>query len=200
MSRWLVIMLLVLLAWAGRDWSQRAIEHAPGVLVQQLPKQHNLAQPRPFEFKDFVITPRAEFEVRARVLSTERYRWGPEAELAPVDLALGWGVMSDQAVVDRIRISQGNRWYFTRYQYPAPVADGDIIRNSSNMHIIPANAGLEDEVRALRPGDVINLKGWLVDVAAENGFRWSSSLSRDDTGDGSCELFFVNFLQRERRP
>jgi hypothetical protein len=114
-----------------------------------------------------------------------------------MDLALGWGVMSDQQVLDRITITQGTRWYFTRYEYPAPVSDQSIIRNSSNMHIIPANDWVLKKLREVRRGNILALRGLLVDVAADSGFTWTTSLSREDTGNGSCEIFYVEYVNIE---
>ena len=200
MNRGLLLLLTVLLLWAWRDWSHRDIQHPAGALVTELPRQTTLKSPVALQVEGFELTPRAGFELRARVLSTENYFWGAEADLSPIDLALGWGPMSNQAVLDRIDITQGNRWYFTRYELPAPLSDQQIIRNSSNMHIIPAEPWIKSELRELRRGDVVNLKGLLVDAGNAAGFTWRSSLSREDTGSGSCELFFVQSLVREARP
>ena len=189
---YLLLFLLILLAW--RNWDSRAIEHAPGVLVPETPRQTEPGDAQPMRLDGFVLTPRADFRSRARVLSRENYYWGDDAELAPVDLALGWGVMSDQAVLDRIEITQGGRWYFTRYEYPAPLSDQDIIRHSGNMHMIPANDWVRDKLESIRPGQLIQARGRLVDVDHESGFYWRTSLTREDTGGGSCELFYVEQL------
>ena len=191
----IILILLVLMAW--RDWRHREITHEPGVLVAELPRQEDISEPRFIQVEDYRLTLRAEFELRARVLSIEYYRWGNEANLSPVDLALGWGVMSDQAVLDRISISQGARWYFTRYEFPAPVTDRQIITSSSNMHMIPANSWVADKLDEVRKGSIIQLKGFLVDVDSDSGFFWRTSLRRDDTGNGSCEIFYVESLYIE---
>ena len=194
MKRWtyLALALLVILLW--RDWRARPIEHPPGILVPESPRQSLPAAAGSIRLDEFVLNRRADFEIRARVLSRETYRWGESAELSPIDLALGWGVMSDQAVLDRIRISQGSRWYFTRYELPAPIPDQEIIRNSSNMHIIPANDLVRKSLKRVRAGQVINARGFLVDVDGDSGFRWRTSMRRDDTGNGSCEIFYVERL------
>lgn len=189
---YLLLFLLILLAW--RNWDSRAIEHAPGVLVPETPRQTEPGDAQSIRLDGFVLTPRADFRIRARVLSRENYYWGDDAELAPVDLALGWGVMSDQAVLDRIEITQGGRWYFTRYEYPAPLPDQEIIRHSGNMHMIPANDWVRDKLNSIRPGQLIQARGRLVDVDHESGFYWRTSLTREDTGGGSCELFYVEQL------
>ena len=35
------------------------------------------------------------------------------------------------------------------------------------------------------------MKGYLVKITKADGWHWISSLKRDDTGGGSCELFWV---------
>jgi hypothetical protein len=200
MKNTLYIVLAILVILLVRNWEGRDIQHEPGILVPESPVQRDLAQPRAFEVGRFVLTPRAEFRIRARVLSRENYYMGDEAELSPVDLALGWGVMSDQAVLERIDISQGGRWYFTRYEYPAPLSDQQIIQNSGNLHMIPANDWVRDKLDDIRGGDLIQARGYLVDVDREDGFYWRTSRSRNDSGGGSCEIFYVEQIHLEPRP
>ena len=99
--------------------------------------------------------------------------------------------MSDQEVLDRITIRQGARWYFTRYDLPAPIPDTAIINNSSNMHMVPANPRVLKKLRKVRRGEILVFKGYLVDVDHDSGFRWRTSMRRDDTGNGSCEIFYL---------
>ncbi len=195
----LFVVLVLLAGMAYRDWSLREIEHPPGVLVSELPKQVNVRGLASVTMDGYELTPRAEFEIRARVLSRKDYSWGTEADLSPVDLALGWGVMSDQAVLDRIEISQGSRWYYTRYELPAPISDKEIIQNSSNMHIIPAQNRIKKKLQDLRVGDIVRLRGRLVDIDHPSGWHWRTSLSREDTGGGSCEIVYVEEIEIEAR-
>ncbi len=199
MKRALVLIVAVAVVLAWRDWLQREIAHPPGVLVPEYPRQQADPSARPLELEGYRLTPRAGLDIRARVLSREDYRWGEEANLSPVDLALGWGVMSDQSVLDRIEISQGGRWYFTRFELPAPLPDRDIIRHSGNMHMIPADAYVRRQLKRVRRGDVVHAKGLLVDIDHPSGFHWRTSLSREDTGGGSCEIFYLEQLLIEDR-
>jgi hypothetical protein len=41
---------------------------------------------------------------------------------------------------------------------------------------------------------VVALTGYLVEVRGPDGFRWRSSLTREDTGNGACELVWVEKL------
>lgn len=199
MKRLLIILLALAAFFAWRDWNQREITHPPGIVVPERPRQAILAGVEPLDVDGYQLTRRARFQIRARVLSRENYRWGGEADLSPIDLALGWGVMSDQAVLDRIDVTQGSRWYFTRYELPPPIPDREIIRHSGNMHMVPAGRGVLRELKRVRQGDIIRAQGYLVDVDHDSGFYWRTSLRRDDTGGGSCEIFYLEQFEIEPR-
>jgi len=196
MRKLLVVLLLIAAFVAYRDWRLRPVDHAPGVLVPFAPEQHDLRQPESFHFDDFTMTRRAAFDIQARVLSRETYFWGTESDLSPIDLALGWQRMSDQAVIDQINIRQGGRWYYTRYALPPPIPEREIIQSSANMHMIPANAAVESALKRLRPGELIRIHGYLVDVDHASGWMWRTSMTRKDTGQGACEIVYVEDVQR----
>lgn len=200
MKKLLLVIGILALVLAWRDWNRREIVHPPGVLVPERPVQTSVDGGEPITAGEFRLQPRATFELRARVLSREDYWLGTEAELSPLDLALGWGAMSDQAILDRIEITQGSRWYFTRYESPAPLSDRGIVTQSSNMHMVPSNHWVRGKLKEVRRGDVVLLKGYLVDIRNEAGFFWPTSLSREDTGNGACELFYVEYIFIEDRP
>jgi len=46
----------------------------------------------------------------------------------------------------------------------------------------------------IRAGQIVSLAGYLVEVRGPNGMRWRSSLTREDTGAGACELVWVETL------
>jgi hypothetical protein len=124
------------------------------------------------------------------VLSAERYRWDAGADLAPVDLALGWGPMSDSAMLARFRVTQGARFY-TLYPQDDSVDVVVALRHSANMHLVPASDTVQRVLESAREGHLVTLRGQLVDAVRADGFTWRTSLSRDDTGAGACELFLV---------
>jgi hypothetical protein len=51
----------------------------------------------------------------------------------------------------------------------------------------------------LRPGQVVRLQGYLVRVEAPGGWQWNSSMTRDDTGNGACEVMLVQSVERVER-
>lgn len=185
------LLLLLLVGWgAWSYYSDRPIESPPGVLAPESPVQEAATGLAPFEAEGFRITPLARFSATARVLGAERYRFDREADLAPVDLVLGWGPMSDSAHLDQIEITQGNRFYFWRAE-TLPLPRSAIERNSANMHLIPADALVRRRLLDVRTGQVVTFEGYLVEVVSPDGWRWRSSLTREDTGQGACELVWV---------
>ncbi len=194
MWKQLSIVVLILFG-AFHWWGHRSISQAPGVLAPEAPVQAPARGLKPFDHGGAAITPLAYFDIKARVLQTKRYRFDDEAILAPYDLALGWGRMSDSAVLDRIDISQSNRFYFWRTkQYPIPREE--IIASSANMHIIPADEMVMAKLRNVRRGHVLSLRGFLVMSKGDQGI-WISSMTRADSGNGACELFFVESIEIE---
>jgi hypothetical protein len=67
----------------------------------------------------------------------------------------------------------------------------------AQMHVIPADKDVESRLKKLRPGQIVTAKGYLVDVRGPAGFAWNTSLSRTDTGDGACEIFWVEALDAD---
>jgi len=192
MREFLVIGALLMGAYF---WIGREIGRPAGVLVADQPLQGQVYATLLRQKNGYQIAILASFDIRARVIAAERYRFDRGAALSPVDLALGWGAMSDSAVLRRISIAQGGRsysWWVSK-DYPVP---RDIIEtHSANMHMIPANDDIERRLKSIRAGNLVHIKGYLVEVANEEGFRWKSSLTRSDTGAGACELVWVESLE-----
>lgn len=169
----------------------------PGNPVAGAPVQDESRRRAAFEFDGYTIAPFAQFTVRARLLSSERYRVGREADLSPIDFALGWDDMSNDAVLDRLEISQGNRFFYYRYQGEPPLPVAVITRSASNMHLIPADDRVRRRLEDVRRGATVTLRGWLVDASAPDGWHWRSSRTREDSGAGACELFWVEEVEVE---
>jgi len=186
----LLLAILAIVIGLGSMLSGRPVERAPGMLVPQDPRQRDLDATVLLRHGDYELTTRAGFELEARVLSAERYRWGGGADLAPVDLALGWGPMSDTAFLEHFKVTQGARFY-TLYPQDEDVDIALALRHSANMHLIPASSDVRRTLESARAGQLVSLRGQLVDAERSDGFRWHTSLTRDDTGAGACELFYV---------
>jgi hypothetical protein len=190
-EHWLGLAAAVLALGLGLAWLQAGpVSQPPGVLVPEDPHQAEPASREPWTFRNHRITPLAAFDLRARVLSTERYRFDRASQLSPVDLALGWGPMSDTRILEAFSIRQRDRWYFWR-SARMPIPEAEVIAHSANMHLIPATPAVAKRILAIRPGQVVELHGQLIRADGPDGWHWVSSLSRTDTGEGSCEVVWV---------
>jgi hypothetical protein len=178
--RWLwLLALLLALTWYWHG--SRPITHAPGVLVADVPLQQPL---------DESPAPLAKFALTARVLGRADYRWDELARLVPIDLALGWGRMSDSNVLDKVDISQSGRFYAWRVaRFPIP--EREIIESSANMHLIAADEQVARAIKRTRVGDVVSFDGYLVEADWPNGAKTVSSMTRSDSGAGACEVVWV---------
>jgi hypothetical protein len=185
---WIVAALVAYAAW--HLYSHRDIKHATGVLAAAEPMQRDLDDAPAIARGDFTLRPRAAFSATVRILHREDYSLGELATLVPTDFAVGWGPMSDSAVLSQVEISQGNRFYFWRTE-SWPVSRAEIESHSANWHVIAGSETVRATLGALRAGSVVELRGQLVDVEGREG-RMSTSLRRDDTGAGACEILLAS--------
>jgi hypothetical protein len=144
----------------------------------------------------WTLTPRASYEISARVLSNKNYMdW--QSPVIPLDLALGWGDMSNPEVDEWISWRQSGRWYYYRWNGDSPYNGKDIRDHSANVHIVPATDNLERALKTVQEGDFILLTGKLVDVIVNQGdhnTQLRTSMTRHDTGAGACEILYVEKL------
>lgn len=137
----------------------------------------------------------ADFRVTAVVKSRQFYVSDTASQVSPMDLVLAWGDMNQAEIDPLVSYSQSNRWYYIRYRDHLPVPASYLTENTANVHLIPADTGIEVQLRRIRVGDRVTLEGYLVQVEFAEG-TWTSSLSRSDSGDGACEILYVNRVRR----
>lgn len=188
-----IFLLCVVAAAAGvwKGWTLRTESHPPGVLAPNVPYQNNLAKPIEMTREGFRLVARAEFDITARVIGRMRYRFDELAPIVPVDFALGWQTMSDTAVLDRMSCSQGSRFYACHWKSNDVIDPRQFTAQSANMHLIPDTPEIEAALLRVREGQVVTLRGLLVDVIGSGGKTWKTSLTREDAGPGGCEIIYV---------
>ncbi len=190
------LAIAVVVVWVGvAFFLSRPLRHEPGILVPNDPWQEGIAPRDLGEIAGFRLTAVATYLIRGRVLGTKRYWAGQTVKLVPRDVALGWGPMSNQTVLDRLKLSMANRFFFYQWQGAPPIAPAEIKNHAANNHVIAADRKVAGAIASLRTGEIVELEGWLVNAIGPGGYRWSSSLRRDDTGNGACELFYVRTVR-----
>lgn len=193
MKKLLIVLSLVVIVLVYLFYLETVIIYPAGITAPDQPKQTNLSRDNKWQVGGFNFKALAEYQIKARVLSRNNFSLGKASEISPLDLALGWGPMSDQSVIDKIDISQSNRWYRWKADV-LPIPAREISMNSANVHIIPKDENVEEKFDQVYKGSLIEMNGYLVEITTADGWRWKSSLKRDDTAGGSCELFWVEDL------
>ena len=190
-ERWLMLGLAAAVGFAGfMYWRDLPVAQRPGMLAPEEPLQTEPATRESWSHRGHKLTSLAQFQLRARVLGTERYRFDRGAELSPVDLALGWGPMSDTRILEAFTIRQQDRFYYWSAA-SMPIPAGEVVSHSANMHLIPATEVVSRRLLGAKVGQLVELRGQLVRAEGKDGFRWVSSLTRLDSGDGACEVIWV---------
>src|SRR5205814_5804030 len=183
-----LFLLAVAGIWFAHWHLHRPITYPPGVLIASDPTQVNLPSNEPeFDFGDFHLKPLARFSVDARLLHSKIYQYDRGASLVPIYLAIGWGPMSDQQVLDRLHISQSMRFFWYEYKIPPPIAVEQIVTHATNVHIIPSTRELADRGKCPRSGAPAHLSGESVQATGPHIRTWRSSLRRTDAGAGAPE-------------
>lgn len=191
-------IVLTYIAWGAWHWYVNRPLHAPdGMLAEGEPQQTNVTDGERVQMGRWTLTVRATYRVTARVLAREPYHFDSLSDLIPEDLALGWGPMSDSRVLKTLEISQGNRFYYWRSTAATTIARDSIIAHSANTHVIPQNSSIARQLERLRPGEVVSLSGELVDGTRNDGSWIKTSLVRNDTGAGACEVMLVTEVGTE---
>lgn len=193
-------------AWLDRPGSVDvpAGRSDPGSYVVQ-----QLADAAPIATADgSTLFPVARFETRGRVLNVERFKphqslvnWVPGLRPATHDIGLGFGPMTDSANVARFRFthegaSHGLRALFARpREAMSPQQFAALAPYITNVHVIPANDAVYAQLRRVRQGELVSLRGLLVNLRdAEGRFATTSTTA----GDRDCEIMWLEELRIDR--
>lgn len=153
-----------------------------------------------FDGYNLHINCRYSYDIEGLAVSVHSYNGGSLGDnLARRDVALAWGQVAAYNKAVDFKWRQSGRWYF--YKYPDSSymeklgGPQGISEHSSNNHLVATDTSVRKKIKKIRKGDHIRIKGYLVDITAENDkgyhFNWGSSYTRSDTGDHSCEVIYV---------
>ena len=121
MKKIIFTAILLIITFTYFFWPEKVISYPSGQTAPDQPIQNNLILNKEWQKDEFNIKALAEYKIKARVLSRNNFSIGRESKISPVDFALGWGPMSDQDVIDKIEVTQSNRWYHWETEtYPLP--------------------------------------------------------------------------------
>jgi len=189
-----ILSLTIIVVGLFLFFRTKEVVHSPGIIAPNVPKQNISKKSEEWQKEDFNYNEIARFEITARILSIRFYDYDDMSEFCPADIAVGWRKMSDQKIIDKLDIKQQHRWYVYRINN-AVIPQGEIKLNSSNIHVIPANEDIEDILDDLVKGNLVTLKGKLVNVnKIGQKWTWKTSTKRNDDGGGACEILWTESI------
>lgn len=154
------------------------------------------------------LVPVARFETRGRVLHIERFKpyqslsnWVPGLRPSTHDIGLGYGPMTDTANVELYSYRHDGATGGTRYLGWRPRNEAgarrmqELAPHITNVHVIPANAAIEAQIRRVRVGELLTLRGLLVNYRTRDGRLAATSMT---AGDHECEIVWVTEVQVAR--
>ncbi|SDB93858.1 hypothetical protein SAMN05421749_102279 [Acinetobacter marinus] len=169
---------------------QQATNHAVRNPVPQNPNNVALGLPPIAGQSVSVLKP---FKGDFRILGYKTYQDDEQAKFSPVDFAVSWGMFANPKIASQIHVTQYDR--FLKWAIPSlPVPAKEAMQMVSNIHIIPANPEIAQQIKQVKRGDLVRMKGNLVEIKADD-LVWRSSLRPDDVGEGACEVFQVESIQ-----
>lgn len=207
MQRVLLTILLVASLVAGVHWytREREVLHAAGVLAEAEPTitpASDMASWR--DAHGFSYRALGRFGGRVIVVSRTNYSIGEFARLAPTDLAIVWGPLSDIRAYSQLEFDQRGSPLAGRFVFPQirpgttlaqrPVADvrAYLLANLTHVHTIAADHAIAARLATIRPGQLVRFSGVLVDVTAPSGTRYTSSTTLHDY---DCEIAWIDELE-----
>jgi hypothetical protein len=200
-----IALVALLAATAGcRDWRARVEPSRAAAEPEQAPAEGL----RPIELEarghQVALTPRASYRITGYAVDTSRTLLDEWAFVLPMDLALAWGPVADPEVLRHMKFHLSGRYVSWWHDGGGPFPGQRVIeRHVANHHLVPASEEVARELRRIRVGDLVTLRGLLVDVeirdrAGRIAFQSPTSLTRDDVGSGACEQVWVEAVEVER--
>ena len=185
--------------WFKHPWS--AAQGSPLTLGEE-PSQEPMTHPltKLFQRHDDIslLKLNYRYEITGEVLVASSYRWSFVNDYSEVDIGLAWGKQVPE-IKKKIEYHQAARWLIWKaHQVLDEKALWDIKTHIGNIHVIPkeGHKDLDKAIHWISSGDIIRLRGYLVEIFGPSGeLLMGSSTSRDDTGDGACEIMWVEELQ-----
>ncbi|PKN71384.1 MAG: hypothetical protein CVU50_10245 [Candidatus Cloacimonetes bacterium HGW-Cloacimonetes-3] len=141
----------------------------------------------------YTIHPEASYSMSAMIVSTRRYRKGFMSKLSPFDYATIWGRTPDY--LPYLKFDQIVRFCLFKTKHPELVDIPYISSHMTNNHLIPATNNIRKALSIADAHDLVKIEGYLVNVIGQdkkNNFSyWNTSLTREDRGNGACEIIYV---------
>lgn len=198
-STMIVVSFAVLLvSFWNRNEIPEDIDYAPGLADE--PKQTRTGK-RPFDLSfndvDYRVRPQYAYDITGMVVSFRHHeheysRMHARAKdhLNMLDVCVIWGDNPKNERLDKISFWNGifTCNVKTRDQLAWDAFD---MNQLSNNHLLSDDEFVRRQVRKIRVGDQIRVRGYLASYSSAGNSERGTSTTRTDTGDGACETIWI---------
>ena len=200
----LALPALLLAAWL---WHSHGASHAPrpadGELVITPPKWPAL----PFgnNYRDYMsygnnqVQPVDGADLMGRVLASKQYPPKGFGEVTHTDLVLGWGPMSDNRVLDHLKITQAERGVDFLLDSAAPITLAAADDSSVNISVYSDYFDNSAALDAIRIGDVVRIVGWKMRARNASGTTWEGGSGHDRKGQQSAVILVLKLQVNDEK-
>ena len=154
----------------------------------------------PFRFsymeREYYVKPLAEYELWGLVVTHNDIHafddiYHDDDSVDIKDLCVIWGSNVSNAAFQNIEFWSEPWTCNVRWQHGE--GDGFSIRDFSNNHMLSDSPWVRKTINRMQIGDQIYIRGKLVSYSEPSKFTYArtSSLTRDDEGNGACEVLFA---------
>ena len=143
------------------------------------------------------FTPLFDYDVTAMVFGVSHKLTSDFASVLAADVGLLWGNNAINEYYKNVELNV----MMDHYSVRQPMGAKFDLYSAANTHCAACDADTTKKIKSIRMGDQVRLKGRLVNakISKEPGetrrdkiITWDSSVTRMDTGEGSCELLYVD--------
>ena len=186
----ITICILIKLICNTMIYLNRNIEKVSSLENIQEPIQVDLEKTKIIKrnFENVYLDVVATYEISGRVTNTHKYNsLNTITQTSPLDVTITWGKTATNKTNKNVKYySIGDRHVYNK------ILDLEGYNNNemSNNHLIPESNKIKEELNMIKIGDYIKLEGMLVNIKTKNS-SMSTSVYRDDTGSGACEVMYV---------
>ena len=187
----------LLVSFWNRNDLPRNVDFRPEILEEPLQKPtREGAFDTAYNGVDYLVEPEYEYDLTGMVVSfrhhdaNSRMHFLANDHLNMMDVCVVWGDSATSRLLHKLTFWNGTFTCNVKTRNQA-AWDAFSMQQLSNNHLISDDDYLRKQVKDIRIGDQIRVRGYLASYSSENGGKRGTSTTRTDTGDGACETLFV---------
>lgn len=196
------IIIAVSFAWLLISfWNRNDLPHTIELLpaLADEPKQ-TATKGRPFEatYNDisYRVEPEFDYELHGMIVSYRHHEGDSRMHsragdhLNMLDVCVVWGDNAANPLLHKIDFWNGIFTCNVKTKNQEAWDSFDMVQLSNN-HLISADDLIRRQVKEIKVGDQIRVRGYLASYSNAGGGKRGTSTTRLDTGDGACETLYV---------